>query len=210
MRQNLLAGPAGTSPPHDGLYISRPVYNPYGMGIGAKQFEFTSDMSHEMVNHAVVPPGHFWCEWLSGQHLSIDYQQFEDGSWGVSSVWEGKHFSQNNLTKFQSWTKLSPRKTPQPASLPLELEFLTTFEIPFFNVELINNNIIEVHLRPGHLNFETLPVGTTLYPVWQGEDSPEGEWVQERNSDISGYKADGNLTDIRDGFIVVRNPHQLD
>lgn len=211
LRQGLHAGPAGMPPNHNGLYISRPIYNLYGMGINAEQFQYHEEtMRDEMIQHFYIEPGHFWCEWLSGQHYSIDYQQYEDGSWKVNSVWQAQHFTQSNLTKFKSWTKLSPRSAPKPELLPLKLDFLPTFDIPFFNVEMIGDKIIEIHLRPGDLHFDHYPVGTTLYPVWQGEDTPPGEWIEDIDPDMSRFTANGHITDIRDGFIVVKNPHQFD
>lgn len=208
-RQGLHAGPAGTAPKHDGLYISRPIYNLYGMGINAEQFHYESEMERSLLNHDKVKPGHFWCEWLQGEQYSIDYQQYEDGSWKVNSVWQGAHYSHSNLTKFKSWTKLSPRATPHPSELPLELEFLDTFEVPFFNVEMIGEHIIEIHLRPGDLRFDHLPVGTSLYPVWQGEDTPPGTWLEEPDPEMTESLASGHLKDARDGFIIVEYPHQF-
>ena len=209
LRQGLTAGPAAVPPPHSGLYISRPTYNLYGMGVGAEQFQYDTKDYEDFTHHATVGPGYFWCEWLSGGHYSIDYQQYEDGSWRVNSVWLGSHYSHSNLTKFKSWTRLSTRATPAPHELPLELEFLDTFEVPFFNVEMVGDRVIEVHLRPGDLKFDYLPVGTTLVPVWQGEDTPEGEYLPGVDPKMSQYKANGHITDIRDGFIVLRNPHQF-
>lgn len=209
LRQGLTAGPAAVPPPHSGLYISRPTYNIYGMGIGAEQFDYHTDEYADFVQYSTVKPGYFWCEWLSGEHYSIDYQQYEDGSWKVNSVWQGTHYSYNNLTKFKSWTRLSTRATPKPHGLALELEFLNTFDVPFFNVEMINDRIIEIHLRPGDLKFDHLPVGTTLVPVWQGEETPIGEYLPDVDPDMSQYLANGYITDIRDGFIVIRDSHQL-
>jgi hypothetical protein len=208
LRQGLHAGPAGVPPSHDGLYISRPIYNLYGMGIEATQFSYESNMYEDMTNHKFVPPGHFWCEWLSGDYLSIDYQKYDNETWEVSSVWQGRHYSDSNLTKFKSWTRLSNRTAPSPYELPLELEWLFKPGLPFFNVELRGDHIIEIHLRPGNLMFNDLPVGTALYPVWQGEDWPEGQWIEDPEPDMGKHMADGHLREVRDGFIVIRNEHQ--
>lgn len=208
LRQGLHAGPAAVPPSHGGIFISRPIYNLYGMGLGAKQFTYDTREYKDMVNHKHVPPGHFWCEWLPGPHVSIDYQKYDNDTWGVSSVWEGVHYSDSNLVKFKSWTRLSNRAAPSPFDLPLELEWLFLGGISYFNVELRGEHIVEIHLRPGDILFNDLPVGTTLVPVWQGEEAPMGEWIPDVDEDMSKYAADGHLTEIRDGFIVVRNEHQ--
>jgi hypothetical protein len=165
-------------------------------------------MYEDMVEHKFVPPGYFWCEWLAGEHLSLDYQRYDNGTWEVSSVWQGRHYSDNNLTKFKSWTRLSNRATPSPYELPLEMGWLFEPGVPFFNVELRGEKIVEIHLRPGNLMFNDLPVGTSLFPVWQGEDWPKGEWIEEVDPNMSKYKANGHLKEIRDGFIIVRDEHQ--
>lgn len=209
LRQGLHAGPAGVPPGHGGLFISRPVYNLYGMGIGAEQFSYATHMYDDMVQHKFVRPGHFWCEWIVGEHLSIDYQKYDNGTWGISSVWEGTHYSDTNLTKFKSWTRLSNRAAPEPYDLPITLEWLFEPGVSFFNVEMRGEHIVDLHLRPGDLMFKDLPVGTALYPVWEGiEELPKGEWIPDIDQDMSKYSADGHLTEIRDGFIIVRNPHQ--
>jgi hypothetical protein len=209
LRQGLNAGPAGVPPSHEGLFISRPIYNLYGMGIGATQFTYETSMYEEMVAHNFVPPGYFWCEWLSGDHLSIDYQRYDNGTWEISSVWQGRHYSDTNLTKFKSWTRLSNRGAPSPYELPLELEWLAESEVNFFNVELKGEHIVEIHLRPGDLMFKDLPVGTALYPVWETESEfPMGELIPDTDPKMSEHRANGYLNEIRDGFIVVRNEHQ--
>jgi hypothetical protein len=82
LRQGLGAGPASTAPDRNGIYIYRPIYNLYGMGIGAKKFEYDKETMYDsLINNDVVPPGYFWCEWLEGEHLSIDYHQDEKGFW---------------------------------------------------------------------------------------------------------------------------------
>jgi hypothetical protein len=208
LRGGLHAGPAAVAPSHRGLYISRPVYNIYGMGIGAEQFYYSEEEYEEFVNYKTVPPGFFWCEWLNGPQLSIDYQRYDDGTWGVSSVWEGHHYSDSNLTKFSSWTRLSNRAGIPVHELPIDINWTLEKDLTFFNVESRSGHIVEIHLRPGDLMFNDLPVGTTLIPVWQGQDTPRGEWVEDTDPEMLKYEAHGHLREIRDGFIVVPNRHQ--
>jgi hypothetical protein len=47
LRQGLHAGPAATAPDRNGTYIYRPIYNLYGMGIGAKKFKYDKDSMYD-------------------------------------------------------------------------------------------------------------------------------------------------------------------
>jgi hypothetical protein len=216
LRQGLHAGPAGTAPEHNGAYVHRPTYNIYGMGIGATKFFYHKEEDQEnFINHAVVPPGHFWCEWLPGPHHSIDYQIREDRrTWGVTSVWRGEHYEDTNLTKFKNWTKMSPEQAPNIYLLPLRLPWLTTHAPPWeresvagFNIEMRGNKIIEVHLRHGNDTLDHLPVGTTVTPLWEDMEIPEGsEFESNLTEGMTDNGAFGNLSNVRRGFVVTRPP----
>ena len=203
LRQELHAGPAATAPDYNGVYIYRPIYNLYGMGIGAKKFEYDKgSMYDSLINNDVVPPGYFWCEWLHGEHLSIDYNQDVDGFWHTRSVWRGEHESKENLTRFSSWKRLENNDAPAWNRLPFEPEFLYDRDVPVFNIEMIGNKIIEIHLRLGNDPFDEYPVGTTIIPVWNDEEAPEGEWKGNLHKDLELYSASGHLSDTRRGYVV--------
>lgn len=216
VRQGLHAGPAGTAPEHNGTFIRRPVYNIYGMGIGATKFFYHKEEdAKNFTNHAVVPPGHFWCEWLPGPHYSIDYQVRSDHkTWEVSSIWVGEHYDESNLTKFKQWTKLPNSEAPSPYLLPLRLPWFGVQaqpwdreSVPGFNVEMRSGKIIEVHLRHGNDTLDHHPVGTTAIPVWEDMEIPEGAIFQSNLSEeIVDNGAFGNLSNIRRGFFVTRPP----
>lgn len=217
LRQGLHAGPAGTAPHHPGLYVSRPIYNTYGMGIGAKKFAYDPDHDYEdFINHAVVPPGHFWCEWLTGPHLSIDYQKTSASNFETRSIWAGKHIDDDNLVKFQQWEKLPKESSPNCFLLPLKFPWWGVSAtqdlrdlVEGFNVEMRNGKIIEVHLRHGNDLYDDMPVGTRVIPVWNDDEIPEGvEFRPNLNSDMKKYSANGNLTDVRRGFIITRPQEQ--
>jgi hypothetical protein len=55
--------------------------------------------------------------------------------------------------------------------------------------------------------FNDLPVGTTLVPVWQGMNQPQGEWIPDVDPNMEKYNASGHLKEIRDGFVVIRGDH---
>ena len=203
LRQELHAGPAATAPEKSGWYVHRPIYNLYGMGINAVKFYYDSEKMHEkMINHDIVPPGHFWCEWIDGEHLSIDYQQYSDGSWKTRSVWQGEHHSDDNLTKFKTWKRLSEDYGPSFESTGLMDIFGNDPYVPYCNIEMRGDYIIEVHMRLGNDPFDEYPVGSEIIPVWNDEESPEGEWKPNLHSDMEKYSANGYLSDVRRGYIV--------
>ena len=203
LRQELHAGPAAVPPEHPGIYIHRPYYNLYGMGIGATKFVYDPENDYEaFLNNAIVPPGHFWCEWIEGEHLSIDYQQWSDEEWRVRSVLLGNHLNDDNLTRFDGWEKM-----PHDWALPFEntgLLDIVGFDpyVPYCNIEMRGDYIIEVHLRLGNDPFDDLPVGAKIIPVWDNDKVPEGEWRGNLHNDMELYSASGHLTNTRKGYVV--------
>ena len=203
LAQGLDAGPAGVNPLHEGHYISRPTYNLYGMGIGAKKFWYSDDMYNELLNNGVVPPGHFWCEWINGKHVSVDFHRNPDnGIFYTRSTWEGKHYSKDNLTKFETWTRLENYLHPYDIKLKLPWNDKKVVAI---NLEIIGNYIIEVHLRLGNDPWDDLPVGTTVTPIWNDDEVPENaEFRGNLHSDMEYYSASGHLSDVRRGYVIER------
>lgn len=214
LNQNLHAGPAGTAPLRSGTYVSRPIYNIYGMGIGATKFEYDAEKDYEnFLNHALVPPGHFWCEWLAGPQISIDYEaQGSPKVWGVRSMLVGDHYDENNLTKFKQWTKVSPDNAPHPYLMPLRVPWWGTSSdvwdremITGFNVEMRSGKVVEIHLRFGNDPFDDLPIGTIITPVWEDMEVPDGaEFRGNLHQDMTKYGASGNLSNIRRGYLITR------
>lgn len=200
--QNLHAGPAGTSPVIAGDYITRPIYNIFGMGISAKKFSFNTSMTDAMNNHDILEPGHFWCEWLDGPHYSIDYRRFDDHKWRCTSHMVGEHYDDTNLTKFKQWTKLDPRDAPQYYDLPLHPQH---WSIKGVNVEMRQGKILEIHLRLGNDPFDHLPIGTHIVPIWEDMEPLEGvEYMPNLYDDMELYTAYGKLSNIRSGYMVFR------
>jgi len=205
LRQGLRAGPAATAPTKEGTYISRPIYNLYGMGIEAKRFEYTHLMRREISNYAFVPPGSFWCEWLDGDNLSIDYRRLSNTfKWEVSSVWEGKHSSVDNLTKFEKWTRVPVKAAPALKDLPLAMDWIGDPYVAGFNIEVKSGYVTEVHLRLGNTTFEDLPIGTSVIPLWDDDEIGDFEFRADNDYEIEKYKAFGNISNIRKGFKILR------
>lgn len=205
LRQELHAGPAATAPERSGWYVHRPTYNLYGMGIGATKFYYDADVMHDkMINHALVPPGHFWCQWIEGTHISVDYQQYTD-DWHVRSVMVGEHETDDNLTRFKKWTKAHHQwaKPFQDTGL-LDIVGFDPY-VPYVNIEMRGDYIIEVHLRLGNDPFDDLKIGDEIIPVWADQDIPDGEWRGNLHDGISQYSAHGHLSDVRKGYIIRRS-----
>ena len=204
LQQGLHAAPAGIAPKESGTYISRPAYNMYGMGIGAKKFYYDSDTMHEaLINNDVVPPGHFWCEWLSGKHLSVDFHRDpETNIFYTRSVWEGTHYDDSNLTKFNQWVRLPVEIHPYDIKFTLPWNDMDVVAI---NLEMRGDKVIEAHLRLGNDPWDDLPIGTKVTPIWDDMDVPDGsEFRGNLHSDMEYYSASGHLTDIRRGYIIER------
>lgn len=139
------AGPAGVCVPKADWYVVRPITNCRMMGLGAYKTWLVPDKDN-------IPDGYFWCEWFNGRHITIDY------NYGQQNLTvEGIKFT-GSLNRFSSW-----EKTDYPYKLPNCLQQVADFS-EWLNIELIDNKIIEVHLRynddfSGHS-------GNTIWPVW--------------------------------------------
>lgn len=203
LSQGLNAAPAAVNPLHDGYYISRPIYNLYGMGLGAKKFWYSDEMYNDLLNNDVVPPGHFWCEWLDGNHLSIDFHRNpENGIFYTRSVWQGRHYSKDNLTKFETWTRLKNKIHPHDIKINLPWN---DEKVVAINLEMIGKYVIEAHLRLGNDPWDDLPVGTVVTPVWNNESVPEEvEFRGNLHNDMEYYSASGHLADVRRGYTINR------
>ena len=197
--QGLSAGPSGSVPPVNGVYIHRPVYNLYGMGVKAEKFFYHEDEDREAMEECkLVPPGSFWCQWLVGEHLSIDYRRLEEtGEWIAVSVWQGVQDENPSLTRFAYWERLPEFLAPHPGDLPLKVTPFYDPRVVAINIETIGGVVTEIHLRLGDGEFKELPIGTKLIPVWNDEEAPEGVWFDKPEGNAGGY-----LQHERRGFVA--------
>lgn len=191
-------GPAGVPISKKGMYIIRPIYNLYGMGIGAHKKYLDPDLhSKDMIAHKYIPPGYFWCEWLEGVHQSIDFIKHND-KWEPFSTMIGIHESEDNLVTFKQWEVIN-----NSFILPDWVHNIDTEK--YLNIETKGNNIIEIHLRSGNDHIWDLPIGTKIIPVWEGKDYSEYhhlKFIGNLHSDTFLYKADGHLSNIRKGYYI--------
>lgn len=205
LRQGLHAGPAGSVPENKGTYIHRPIYNLYGMGVGAQKFFYHGEEDFDaMINYGLVPPGSFWCEWLTGDHISIDYRPTQWGRWEVASVWKGVQDLSDSLTRFEHWERVDPKVAPKPSDFWFKIEAFLDPRVFGINIEMIGDKVVEVHLRLGNDPFDDLPIGSRIIPVWNDEEAPEGEWRGNLFEDMAKYAAGGHLEHVRRGFVIQR------
>ena len=151
-----VCGPSGVDVPSPGTYIIRPCMNLLGMGIGAKFVDLVDSTDH-------LPPGHFWCEVFSGQHVSVDYYRGNQ----ILAV-EATRDSGSPLWKFSKWTRLDNVQFQFP-----EILFYLFQDFDYINAEYISGNLIELHFRTNP-DFEYK--NSEAIPVWDEEDIniPEG------------------------------------
>jgi hypothetical protein len=175
-------GPGGVPVRKSGWYVDRPITNLSGMSIGAvKKYIHKSQIDTQ--------PGYFWCEWFDGNQYSVTYE-FEKNKW-VSKCAYVADRDVENLYKFKSWNKIKHSPT-------LPNFFNSLFNVGQINVEFINENIIEVHLRNS-----PDPNYNELIPIWEGDEKKIDKfielgytWIQETEN------GDGFLKVKRLGFLV--------
>jgi len=187
-------GPAGIEIPETGTYVIRPIYNLAGMGAGATVKQLPKG------DFSSVPPGYFWCEYLTGKHYSANYVWKYDRDmingkwlqpWKGSSCWEGTNMPVN-LTKFVEW-----KRSDYIPEVPDEL--VTLRDVNEINVEFKGNQVIEVHLRPS-----SDPDYDHIIPVWASDFGKKREQMEINGYDfIESYdNANSYIDDARIGFLV--------
>lgn len=151
---NYICGPVGLDVPKSNYYIVRPCVNMLGLGLGAQKIWVEKDTTK-------LPVGHFWCEWFTGRHLSIDYH------WGEQILAVEGFKDLDTFTHWKVWQRVDDK-----ILLPEILQELAT-RYKHINCEFIDGKLIEVHLRR---NEDFDGDISTFIPVWEGEntDPPKG------------------------------------
>jgi hypothetical protein len=137
-------GPAGVAPETSGNYIVRPISNYRMMGRG-------SSIMHIDAGQDIIPDGYFWCDVFTGRHLTFDYH------YGTQCLAAEGFKDSTRTDRFSSW-----KKTADVFELP-ELLHSIAKKYEWLNVEVIDNKIVEVHLRynddfSGHDADEIIPI----------------------------------------------------
>lgn len=165
-------GPAGVAPAEEKEYIVRPCVNFKMMSKGA----YVTTLSSTNFD---IPDGFFWCEKFNGRHLSFDYKYGE-----LVLAVEGFREDPNRLDRFSLW-----KKTNDVFELPEILKPISK-KYEWFNIEVIGNNIIEVHFRYNS-DFHSHN-SDTIVPIWKENfyDSPCGDRIgfilRDTNEKING------------------------
>ena len=175
-------GPAGIAPDKSGWYIVRPIMNISGMGVGAKRKYICSGV------FSIVPPGYFWCEWFEGLQYSVTFER--NNGWKQVSCYRAER-NPENLSKFKKWTKYEHK------IFKLNPIF-DEISAPRINVEFIDDNPIEVHLRD-----TPDPLYDEIIPIWKGDEKLIDKYQKMGYNYIINYDdADGFLKPPRLGFVV--------
>ncbi len=206
MKLGYNCGPACVPVNRNGMYVVRPIYNLYGMGVGAFKKWLRHEDKEAITRHGFIPPGYFWCEFFEGEHYSVDYEWRDEGKGGIHSHWApicttvGK--IDDNLQHFAHWEKIK--------NIP---HFLPDFVDPLqdaleMNIEWKGSNIIEVHLRSGNDIVHDDPIGTEMIPHWLSDDPKyiqnmiDDGWEYHKNYDDGEvYDACGHIEDPRVGYL---------
>tara|TARA_B100000780_G_C21098001_1_gene442928 strand:- start:1176 stop:1868 length:693 start_codon:yes stop_codon:yes gene_type:complete len=194
-------GPACFPISNANTYIIRPIYNLYGMGIGAhKKFLDPKIHGEEMKYHKHIPPGYFWCEYFEGTHYSLDFIR-EGNRWTPFSSMIGRQDTEQSLSRFVEWEVITPSFFT--VDLPKWIENIQTEK--YLNIETKGKKILEIHLRSGNDVAWNFKPGTKIIPVWKGVDYKEYKhlpFIENFHKESFIYEADGNLSDIRLGYYV--------
>ena len=134
-RLGYVCGPTPMPVPESGEYCVRPIYNLGGMSAGARILYLEKDTILQL------PPSHFWCQRFIGVQYSVNY------------TWKGDRFipthtsiginSPEEVYRFSRWYETNHRHYDLP-------NWVSDFQdAQNINIEFIEDNILEIHLRPG-------------------------------------------------------------
>jgi hypothetical protein len=162
-------GPAGMKVHSSGHYIVRPSVNFMGMGRNALKLYLESSTEH-------LHPGDFWCEIFKGEHLSVDFYNYEP-----VLVVKGFRNVKNSFSRWNSWCKVQ-RSIEFPGILR---DLVGKYE--WINCEFIGGKLIEVHFRP---NCDFRYENSVAIPIWKDEEPhfyKNFRYVEDFDSDRLGF-----------------------
>jgi hypothetical protein len=181
-RMRYPCGSHADTPPHPGLWFTKPVKNPSGMGVGARQDRYGAGSgpgwAHELGERFM------WMPVFKGLHFSVDFRQRRMGSW------------QQQLTVRCEYDPSRAR----PARWCMENlafsvpEALRSVESEWLNVEFVGGCVIEAHGRR-NTDFDSAPRDATVACVVWADQLRPGDVVPDFDD------ADGQLAIPRIGFV---------
>ena len=147
-------GPVGLDVPNPGWYMVRPCINMQGMGLGAQKVWIDKDTQH-------LPAGHFWCEFFTGRHFSVDY------AYGLPKLIVEGFKREDTFMEWDRWAKVDDWPAIECClHFPKILDDFIHW--PIVNCEFIGGKLIEVHFREN----EDFKDGITeVLPVWEGQST---------------------------------------
>lgn len=150
-----ICGPTGTSVPKPGWYCVRPCVNAFGMGLQTQKIYIEDRTDH-------LPPGHFWCEWFNGRHLSVDYE------YGRQKLCVEGIRQIDDFIKWEKWVKTNDIM-PLPDLIKKHFYYHR-----WLNCEFIGTFLIEIHFR---YNTDFRWGNSEYIPVWD-----------ENQKELPGYE----------------------
>jgi hypothetical protein len=142
--QNLRAFPLPIIPKKYPVVI-KPIINLCGMGLNSKKINNYKQLKPYLNSNL------FWCEYLEGSHYSWDFI-IKDGKILYYVVFEG---IKKTFGTFKYWKLLNVNNIINNVPKNI-LDFINDFLDDYtgsLNIETINNNIIEAHLRSGDIKY---------------------------------------------------------
>lgn len=175
-RLGYTCGPAGVAPPKPDVYIVRPIYNLVGMGLGAKEIRLAPG------DEDCLEPGYFWCEKFEGVHRSIDYNIIPNNRLEQKSCFVGE--KTDNQFVFKRWYRDNTFKFDPPDLLHDIFNHDESYTINQCNIEIIDNKVIEVHLRgsPDPDYDEFIPVFEGIPPAIPEHRIKKYKFIEDNES----------------------------
>lgn len=143
--------------PYSGEWIVRPITNLEGMGLDATISTLAAG--------TIIPPNLFFCQVFKGRHITIDYVR-KDNMWIQTDTYQGFN-TPDNLIQFSKWQRIDYQY-----KLPSIMDSIKSTHL---NIEMIGDNIIEVHLRP---NPDPI-MYREFWPIWSEDQlPPSSEYIR--------------------------------
>jgi hypothetical protein len=181
-RMRYACGGHADVPDRPGLWFTKPIRNPAGMGVGARLDVYVGGPSPCWAYG--VQPGCMWMPVFRGEHLSADFQRGRRGAW------------RQQLTvrcEYDAVRARPARWRVEDVPLPVP-DVLRDVDSEWLNVEFIGGSVIEAHGRR-NTDFDRAPPGARVaHVVWADQLTPP-QLVPDFDD------AEGQLAVARLGFV---------
>jgi len=180
-RMRYPCGNHADAPAHPGLWFTKPIKNPSGMGVGARMNVYVDGSRAGWA--CDVAEGFMWMPVFKGEHFSVDFQQHRRGHW---------------LQRLTVRCEYDPLRACPARWCVEDLVFsvpepLRRVEAEWLNVEFVGGCVIEAHGRR-NTDFDSAPPGANVARVVWADQRRSGDMVTDFDD------ADGQLAVPRIGF----------